>query len=454
MPVPRRFDLSIAASFVALLLIPSGGAGRAPRASGQAEGTTGRAASKKWTDSVSELTTKILSHGSPQDTVGLAVRNISSLSEEDVSQIRRELRSELRSRGFRLAAPKQASIKVEVTLSENVENYVWVAEMQNGTSRDIAMVSFPRPPRQAINSTADTLSLQKVRLFEQAEPMLDIVPLDSTTSAPAGQAAPPASALVLSLDGVSLYERVPSGPAMRDQPDAAGWQLKQSAPIPRVEPWPRDPRGRLAVRLNNAFDVFQPGMECSGTTAPTLSLTCHEGDEPWPIGAGGSRRSGTAATALAYFSANRNFFDGRIRFGDGHESKVAPFFSAAPIPSGSGMTLLLAGLDGRAQLLNANAETVANIDGMGSDLVSVESGCASGGGLILASGSEHIDEPDAIQAYVFANHKAEAVGAPMELPGPVTALWPLPDGSSALVILRNLKTENYEAFRISVSCGR
>ncbi len=478
MPVSRRIFLLIAASFLATLLLSSGAASRTPASGGGNQGTASRTPTGTWTDAVSELTAKVLSHGTAQSTVGLTVRNISSLSEEDVAQIRRELRSELRGRGVRLAAPKQASVEIQVTLSENVEGYVWVAEIQNGTSRDIAIVSLPRPPRETNHSTGEALSVQKVHLFEQAEPMLDFVPLDIPPSAPPGQATPNAQALVLSLDGVSLYERGPS--YAQDRQETAAWQLKQLASITRAGPWPRDARGRLVIGQENSFDVFLPGMKCDGTREPTLSLTCHDGDEPWPLGTGPlprrsqtaatmseggaqSRRSETAvtapdsvATALAYFAANRNFFDGRIRFGEGqqaHEAKVAPFFSAAPIPSKTGMLWLLASLDGRAQLLNANAESVASLDGIGSDVVSLETGCQSGW-QVLAGGSGRWDEADAVQAYEIVNRKAVAAGAPVEFAGPLTALWPLADGSGAIAISHNLKTGNYEAVRLSVHCGQ
>lgn len=462
MPVSRRIFLLIAASFLATLLLSSGAAGRTPTSGGGNQGTASRTPTGTWTDAVSELTAKILSHGAAQSTVGLAVRNISSLSEEDVAQIRRELRSELRGRGVRLAAPKQASVEIQVTLSENVEGYVWVAEIQNGTSRDIAIVSLARPPRETIHSTGEALSVQKVRLYEQAEPMLDFAPLDIPPSAPPGQATPNTQALVLSLDGVSLCERGPS--YAQDRQEAAAWQLKQSASITRAGPWPRDARGRLVIGQENSFDVFLPGMKCDGTTEPALSLTCHDGDEPWPLGTGPlPRRSETAATApetaataLAYLAANRNFFDGRIRFGEGqeaHEAKVAPFFSAAPIPSKTGMLWLLASLDGRAQLLNANAESVASMEGIGSDLVSLKTGCQSGW-QVLASGSGRFDEADAVQAYEIVNRKAVAAGAPVEFAGSLTALWPLADGSGAIAISHNLKTGSYEAVRLSVHCGQ
>ena len=40
----------------------------------------------------------------------------------------------------------------------------------------------------------------------------------------------------------------------------------------------------------------------------------------------------------------------------------------------------------------------------------------------------------------------------MEVPGPVTAIWPA--GNAALAVVRNKDTNRYEAYSIAVDCGR
>jgi hypothetical protein len=49
--------------------------------------------------------------------------------------------------------------------------------------------------------------------------------------------------------------------------------------------------------------------------------------------------------------------------------------------------------------------------------------------------------------------QAVETGAPAEMPGPVTALWPL-DESSAVAVARDLGSGAYAAFRLAVSCRR
>jgi len=54
------------------------------------------------------------------------VRNASSLSAAEVADITRILESELRVR------PARPGASVNVTLSENVQSYLWVAELRRG----------------------------------------------------------------------------------------------------------------------------------------------------------------------------------------------------------------------------------------------------------------------------------------------------------------------------------
>lgn len=450
MLVSRRFVLLIAAFVFATTLV-------LPSADGRGQGTASHTPTNNWTDAVGELTAKILSRGAMQGGVALTMRNMSSLSDEDVSQIRRELRSQLRSHGIRLSAPKEATIGIQVSLSENVEGFVWIAEIQNGDSRDVAMIAVARSQPQAARSNREALTIRRVSVYEQAEPLLDFALLDNGPDAVAGQGVPAARGLALSLNSVALLERAPKNPD--DREEIAAWRLKQSAPLIRVGPWPRDARGRLIIGRDNSYNAYLPGMKCSGATAPALSLACQEGDEPWPLGGTGigpvdtvGTTSPSTATAAAYFAPNRNFFDGRIRLGDGREVQVAPFFTATSLPLKTGAVWLLARTDGRAQLLNANADPVASLEGLGSDIVSFSTGCQSGW-QVLATSAGNSEESDAIQTYEIVNRKAVAVGAPAEFAGPVTALWLLADGSGATAIVHNLKSASYEAIRLSITCG-
>ena len=499
--VSRRVILPIGASIFATMLIPRGAESRAQGAStsavaggGGAQATTestairAATAADTWTAAAGELAAKILLHATPRDTVTLSLRNISSLADADVSQIRRAIRAQLRRRSVHLAGAKQASVEVQVTLSENLEGYIWVAAIRNkrsgkfgsgettapaqadASTTQVIMTALARPKPDKPYAAVEPLSIRRTLVYAQPEIMLDVAPLDhpsTGSSGPSNAVGAQTNALVLSLDTVSLFEKGDNG--------GVPWRLKQSAPLVRLHPWPRDPRGRLMIGPDNSFDVYLPGTKCKGVLEPALSLDCHEGDEPWPLSALG------AFGAAAHFAEDRNFFDGRIRLNDGRELKTAPFYSAAavalqdaglPIRAGqvplgatnsgaakggtssaSGTSWLLTGIDGRLQMLDANGESVTNIGGWGSELVGLETNCAHGW-QVLASQAGDYGESDAVQAYAVVNRKAVAVSLPVEFPGPVTELWPLADRSAAIAIAHNLKAARYEAFRLSISCGQ
>jgi len=451
-------------------------------------------AEEAWYEAAGALAGKILDHIASGKTVALTVKNISSLGDDDVGQVRRALRAQLRSRGVRLAASKQASAEVQVTLSENLEGYLWIAEIQDLTSplspgedveNPIVMLTVARRNLDEHQPITESLSIRKTHVYQQIDPMLDVALLDNPPAGPATLPAPAGVAdriLVLGLESVSLYEQAETSET--GSKSARPWRPMQSTPVTRVRPWPRDARGRLMVRSSSQFDAYLPGAKCTGTLEPILTLECHESDDPWPLA--GGEKGGIAANSAAgvgpsaYFAADRNFFDGRIKLKEGGDIKMSPFLALVVIPlntatrdilpalpggvsHGASVGLkptatgapewVLSGLDGRAHLLTGNAEPVVDVGGWGSQIVGLQSGCGHGW-QVLASRAGDLNEPDAVQAYEIANGKPVPVSSPIEFAGPITELWPLAGGSGAIAIARNLQTEAYEAYRVSVSCGQ
>jgi hypothetical protein len=84
--------------------------------------------------------------------------------------------------------------------------------------------------------------------------------------------------------------------------------------------------------------------------------------------------------------------------------------------------------------------------------VSIASGCGSAW-QVLVTGSGDWTEKDQIQLYEIRDRGAVAIGEPVELTGPILALWAGEDGKSARVISRNLESGLYEASMVSVSCS-
>ena len=71
-------------------------------------------------------------------------------------------------------------------------------------------------------------------------------------------------------------------------------------------------------------------------------------------------------------------------------------------------------------------------------------------GEFLASGAGDYTETDSVQAFQAGPSGRVAISAELEFPGPIMALHGGPDAPR--MIARNLKTGNYEAHRLSVTC--
>src|SRR5579864_5824234 len=78
-----------------------------------------------WRAPEEQLARKIAAATGP-GAAALDLLNRSSLSRTDVEEIRRGLLSELATLGVRLVNADQAAATVQITLSENLRDYVWV----------------------------------------------------------------------------------------------------------------------------------------------------------------------------------------------------------------------------------------------------------------------------------------------------------------------------------------
>jgi hypothetical protein len=193
--------------------------------------------------------------------------------------------------------------------------------------------------------------------------------------------------------------------------------------------------------LNGAMQVSLPGVACSEAAG---GLACRPSDEPWPLGYG-------RALLLASFAAGRNYFDGHVVTPAGVRKTVPPFYSAAAADDGGRTVWVLAMVDGGAQIFDAALDPIGPAGAWGSDIAGTEVRCG-GRSVVLATRPGDGQGPDAVRAYAIVNRAAVPLGAPAELPGPVTALWP--SGSGAMAIVKNGAAGTYQAFAVTVACGQ
>ncbi|PYY09089.1 MAG: hypothetical protein DMG69_11810 [Acidobacteria bacterium] len=378
-----------------------------------------------WSDPEQQLAQKITAITGP-GAVSLDLVNRSSLSQADIDGIRSTLRNQLSAAGLTLVNPDQAAATVQVSLSENLQSYVWVARIQQGTNQPaIEIVSVPRvEPGTPLREPA-VLLIRKIQLWSQEDPILDVAVIDSS----------PPHVIVLDPNKIAMH-------ALED----GQWQLEQAFQVPHSRPWPRDLRGRLVLRKDHLVDAYLPGIFCSSAPGAALNLSCRESDDPWPL-------ASEQVTLNGFFSPTRNFFTGALAPGIGQERTVPPFYSAAPIPREKYVLWVLTGIDGQVREVDGvNVQTLSR-PGWGSDMASTKTSCGSGSQVLVSSNSDGAT-PDTVRAYEFPDREPVPVSQPVELGGRITSLWTESSGSTAVVVSRNWETGKYEAFRLTIACGQ
>jgi hypothetical protein len=398
-----------------------------------------------WNVPEQQLARKIVAVTGP-GAVALTVENRSSLSRRESDIVSDGLHSALEKLGLRFVKPEQAAATVTISLSENPNAYVWVAEIRLGDGKvSIEMVSSPHI--DGVVSAHDTvpLSIRKIPVWAQEEPILDVLILEEN--------ATPTHIAVLGPEDVSLY-RLQGGK----------WQREQALAVAHARPWPRDLRGRLIPGKGQLLDAYLPGVICHSTDGMPLALNCQESDDPWPLVAG-SAGGGVAAnfpsavaSALpvipqvgAFFASTRNFFTGALAPGVGKFATVSKFYSAAFLPRGKYVLWLFAAVDGQIHMVDGVSDQPARLN-WGSDVVSLRTACGAGWQVLATSSGA--TESDSMRAYEFPDRDAVPVSAAVDFGARVTALWTEAKGDTAIAVARNGETGRYEAFRMAVACNQ
>jgi len=398
-----------------------------------------------WNEPEQQLARKIVAVSGP-GAVALTVENRSSLSKRDNEIVQNGLRAALEGLGMRFVTAEQAAATVAVYLSENSASYVWVAEIRQGAGPAVVvMVSALRPQGSTTAHESVPLSLRKIPLWTQDDPILDVAVLEET--------AVPTHIAVLEAEKVALYRW-----------QAGKWQQEQVLGIVHARPWPRDLRGRLIPARDHLLDAYLPGVICRSAAALPLTLNCRETDDPWPLVppvlSGGSISAfpggGSSSISIpamgAFFAPTRNFFTGALTSGIGKFTTVTKFYSAAFLPRDKYLLWLFAATDGHVHMVDGVSDQGARV-AWGSDLTTVKTSCGAGWQVLATSNEEGTG--DAIRAYEFPDRDPIAVSAAIDFPDSgITALWTEAKGDAAITVVKNRETGSYEAFRLAVVCSQ
>jgi hypothetical protein len=318
-----------------------------------------------WNDGVKALAGKIVAAVTPSRAISLEIKNVSSLGTADVEAIRKALEAELQTEGLRIV-PGEAD--VELTLSENSDGYIWVAETrtdskQRNSSR-VAIISVSRGAVVLTGGNTESLALSKRLVWQQPTEFLDFLIAERPTTVVSS------SLIILEPDRLVYYRST-----------APQWQLQQVIPFPHAGDGNRNFQGRISTSFQK---VWGPGGECSGDLGDPTTVKC------------------------------------------------------------SPKITILAG-----------ARVGVKIPGYEvyqSELLSERCGDKS---VALVSGNGDWTQPDSFQGYLFTdvvNPNAIASGGPIEFDGPIMTME-ADDRESVRVIVRNLKTGNYEGYVVTATCN-
>ena len=389
-------------------------------------------AASVWVDPARELARKIAEITGP-GAVAVEVGNRSSLSKVDVAAVRTALEGELTAHGVHLAASDRASASVTVTLSENVREYVWVAEVRVGKNeKSVVMVAVPRPEAGAVPAVGSGVVLRKQLLWTQEEAILDVAMLDSPDKNSGAHMA------VLDGSKVSLLHL-----------EKGKWQKDQELPVQHDRAWPRDLRGRLVVGKDHLLDAYLPGVLCSTVQHGVMALECAARDEPWPVDAAES-------SPRFVLDAKKNYFTGTLlqRTNDAPGARryvnLPEFYSAVALPREKYVLWIFTSVDGSIHALDGMTDQVWRGVPWGSDIAAVHTGCGSGW-QVAASGKTDTGN-DELKVYDVPDREPMAMSSGLNFPGRITALWAGSE-AQALAVVRNVDAGRYEAYKVGFSCG-
>lgn len=351
-------------------------------------------------------------------SITFSLLNSSSLPNSDVIAIRSGLEGQLRSLGLRITTTNNAAADVRVTLSENIEGYLWVAEIRKGDNTEVRMIPVPRIMPSHSPGAAPAMTIQKALLWSGSDQILDAT-VDGNRL------------LVLKPTSVSVFSL-----------SSGNWKLDQDLPLLHDHDFPRDLRGLIVLATDHVADLYLPGTSCRLTNNGGYAVSCRDEDDPWPI----SGRS-------ALFNSARNYFTGAL-FGTANNS-VPPFYSAATFERQGSLFSIFAGVDGQVRTSDGTSESIlaaTAVSDWGSDIAAIKSGCGSGTQLLVSSaGDDSI--ADSLRAFEFPGSAPQLVSAATGFPGPITTLWSHNGGSAITAITNNLQTGSYEAYTVSVTCN-
>jgi hypothetical protein len=392
----------------------------------------------------------LVAHGK----IGIRTRNLASLDPERISHLSLVVERELQTRGHKISQGDSAGASLTVTFSQNATSFLVIGELVENGQPHFLVESVALSTMPSTSPSSQKPTLLKELIWKQESPIVDLKLLGSVGEKPEHLA-------VLSPNALLLYEKKESE-----------WALLKTFPIPRSGPRSRDPRGQLFQTREDAtsrLSVGLPRLNCRIDLSGAISSAttdCTSNDNEELVGLAMLTAGPYLFDNAAKWDSSGNSFTGELYGESGIRLKIEPFYSASFLglnPEKSDSLLISAGIDGRSRLFDKNLKQMESFANWGSELTAMPSDCGAGW-IVLATARADWTDTDRITAFQLEEPAALLLDSSVDLPGPVLSLGPeqIPSEgdftaglrNGGLAIVRNLKTGEYEAYRISVACSR
>jgi len=361
--------------------------------------------------------------------LGYGWTNSASISLATSERMRNVFEAELRNLGFNVNKDSPRSSGLRVRVADNPSSLVLIAQFGADSSSVPIMMSVPKSPPLDLESPRLPVQLNRQLLWQQTEPILDASELNDS-------AGKPQVLLVLNKSTLMLYRR---------EKDALA--LKDTAPLPRTNFLLRDARGEILIN-DHFFQFHLPGFECDGDAFQKLAFDCEADMGIWQA----------EFDPMIPFSIypDRNYFAPSPHYIGPEKTPIAGFFSSAVQLGAGDNEGVLTGADGHVYAFtwDYRTQTVESLDrlptDLGSEIVSLRPDCVENS-LILTTGAGDRTVPDVLRVFALERLTMTPMSLPMEFPGPILSLRKETE-FTAIVIISNLTTGNYEVYRVKLGC--
>jgi hypothetical protein len=211
-----------------------------------------------WDSTIDALAAKIAATTIRPGPVHLEIKNQSSLDPSRISDLRQKLEADLQHRGTKLVGDAGADATVQLTVTENLRDIIFAAQVQRNDSPEVVLTNLDRAEVESKSEGTQPVRLEREFIWSQPDPILDFIILP-----PAPDATPRLA--VLEPRRLVIYRST-----------EGRWQPQESHPLPSI-PAARDQRGTFTPPGNDpeaTIGVDLPGAKCTLKTKDRLELAC------------------------------------------------------------------------------------------------------------------------------------------------------------------------------------